>query len=41
LKENAEDKAALDQGLKEIDEATKSVTFSAIPAPTPTPAPGK
>jgi hypothetical protein len=41
VKENADDKAALDQGLKEIDEATKSVTFSAIPAPTPTPAPGK
>lgn len=41
VKENADDKAALDQGLKEIDEATKSVTFSAIPAPTPTPNPGK
>jgi hypothetical protein len=41
VKENADDKAALDQGLKEIDEATKSVTFAAIPAPTPTPTPSK
>jgi hypothetical protein len=41
VKDNADDKAALDQGLKEIDEATKSVTFSALPAPTPTPTPAK
>lgn len=39
VKESADDKAALDQGLKEIDEATKSVTFSAIPAPSPSPTP--
>jgi hypothetical protein len=38
VKTTAGDKAALDQGLKEIDDATKSVTFPANPAPTPTPA---
>jgi hypothetical protein len=39
VKETSADKAALDQGLKEIDDATKSITFSAHPAPTPTPTP--
>jgi hypothetical protein len=39
VKDTTADKAALDQGLKEIDDATKSITFPAHPAPTPTPTP--
>jgi hypothetical protein len=31
--ESAADKAALDKGVKEIDEATKNITFSAQPTP--------
>jgi hypothetical protein len=29
------DRAALDAGVREIDEATKNITFSAQPTPTP------
>jgi S-formylglutathione hydrolase FrmB len=31
--DNAADKAALDKGVREIDEATKNITFSAQPTP--------
>jgi hypothetical protein len=31
--DSAADKAALDAGVKEIDEATKNITFSAQPTP--------
>jgi hypothetical protein len=33
VKESAADKAALDAGVKEIDDATKAVTFPANPPP--------
>jgi hypothetical protein len=37
IKDSAADKASMDAALKQIDEATTSVTFPAEPAPTPAP----